>query len=300
MIDRILLPLDGSAAAESALPYAEQIARALHAHVTLLRAIDVPAEWAQHLAQADLGSEESAAGEYLEEIAAALRHRSINVEHAVSQLPPAQAILERAREGGAGLIAMATHGRSGVSRWTLGSVADTVLHRTETPLLLVRPSGEEDASRTAPPITKILVPLDGSELSQAALPFAEELAKALPASITLFHAVMPPVMAYPGGEFVAMDQRLWESLEERARGLLSVHAAALEAAGIETERRTSLIPEVDGIIGAARDSSAGLVLMSTHGRSGVGRWIMGSVADGVVRRSHIPCLLIRPKMEAPR
>jgi nucleotide-binding universal stress UspA family protein len=144
------------------------------------------------------------------------------------------------------------------------------------------------------PIKKILVPLDGSELSQAALPAAEDIAEPFGASIILFHAVTPPVTAFPGAELAHMDQHVWEAVLNDARDYLRKIAGDISARGRSAQEIVTIASSVDGILEATTSQSAGLIAISTHGRSGVGRWIMGSVADGVIRRSPVPVLVVRP------
>jgi nucleotide-binding universal stress UspA family protein len=188
---------------------------------------------------------------------------------------------------------MGTHGRSGVGRWVLGSVADKVVHEAHAPVLLARPPKAGSPPRSSI-VEKILVPLDGSELSQSALPLAETMAELLDASIVLFHAITPPVITFPGTEAITMNQPVWDGLRDDARKFLRSVGDQVSARGHRAEEIVSIAPIVDGILCTAENQSAGLIVMSTHGRSGVGRWIMGSVTDGVVRRSSLPVLAVRP------
>jgi len=296
MITRVLVPLDGSQLAEFVIPYVEAIARASGAGIVLLAAVGEPRRWGDS-APVDLKGETHCARTYLETVAGRL-HEDLRskAEMEVTSKPAAKAIIDFAAAIHADLIAMTTHGRSGVARWVLGSVAAKVLHAAETPLLLVRPPS--DSSVTAPArIEKILVPLDGSAVSLAALPFAEELARALGASLFLFHAVVPPVLAYPGAEMIALDARVLKSLEEGGRNFVTAAAAAATARGIKAEAAVSIGNAVDAIVAAAQDQAAGLIVMSTHGRSGAGRMVLGSVADAVVRRSSLPVVLVRPAVD---
>jgi len=295
-IKRILVPLDGSQWSEEVLPYVAQIAGAFKGSVTLMGAIHNPATWVDFLMQIDSGREVDLARSYLEHQRKEFADRGIEGETniAVVHGEPAQAILDYAKVDHSDLIAMTTHGRSGVTRWAWGSVADKVLHSTDLPLLLVRPM-EDDSQKPAQAIRKILVPLDGSELSQSVLPFAETLVKALGASVVLFHAAAPPVLAYPGAEMISMDQPVWDTIEEEARKFVREATARLAAKGIQATGIACVGQAIDGILAAAADESVGLIVMSTHGRSGVGRLVMGSVADAVVRRASVPVLVVPPQ-----
>lgn len=292
MISKILVPLDGSQAAEAVLSYIEPISTATNARVNLLAAVDRPRDWGEDTGR-DLKGERHEAESYLRGIQARLTSATGNdVEIEVVASEPAAAILAASERQQSNLIAMTTHGRSGVARWVFGSIAAKVLHGTKTPLLIVRPP-TEDKQSDAPDLTKMLVPLDGSELSASVLPFAADLAKSMGASIVLFHAVFEPVMTYPGAEAV-FDAGALKGMDAGAHEYLAAVALDLDAKGVKTNRAVAIGNAMDGIVWAAGRESAGLIVMSTHGRSGIGRMVLGSVADAVVRRSALPVILVRP------
>jgi nucleotide-binding universal stress UspA family protein len=294
MIQRILVPLDGSQAAESVLPYVERIAGATKARVLLLAAVDRPRDWGDETG-GDLKGERHEAGSYLRRLQARLTSgTSSDVECEVVSSEPAAAILDTSERQHPDLIAMTTHGRSGVTRWVLGSVAGKLLHATHTPLLLVRPSAEGEQAG-APDLTKILVPLDGSELAASVLPFAADLAKSLGASVVLFHSVIEPVMTYPGTEAI-FDATARLEMETGARKFLTSAASDFAAQGLKADILTNFGHATDGIVWAAERESADAIVMSTHGRSGLGRMVLGSVADSVVRRTSLPVIVVRPKI----
>jgi nucleotide-binding universal stress UspA family protein len=295
VISKILVPLDGSEAAEAVLPYVERIATATHARVLLLAAVDKPRDWGSDTG-GDLKGERHEAESYLRRLQGRLSSAIGNdVEFEVVTSEAAAAVLAASDKQQPDLIAMTTHGRSGVARWVLGSVAAKLLHATHTPMLVVRPRAEGKQS-DAPDLTKVLVPLDGSELSASVLPFAVDLAKSLGASIMLFHAVFEPVMTYPGAEAV-FDPGTLKGIEAGAHEYLAAAARDLDAKGVKTNRAVAIGNATDGIVWAAEREGAGLIVMSTHGRSGVGRIVLGSVADAVVRRTSLPVILVRPTMD---
>lgn len=279
MIQRILVPLDGSELAETILPYASYLATRAGSSIQLLSVAENEAERGK-----------------LNEYLRSRLDRFASVEtSAVVTLGDDEAgeILQQAETLSADLIAMSTHGRSGVTRWVFGSVADKVIHASAQPLLLVRARRPEEQVR-APQIERILVPLDGSELSMSVLPFVESLAKALDATLVLFHGVVP-VHIYPSAEMVAPPTTLLEDLLEQARSYIATVEEEVKARGVRVQGLTTMGFPVDEIVRAADEAGAGLIAMATHGRSGLNRWIMGSVVDGVVRRTNLPCLLMRPK-----
>lgn len=156
MIKQILVPLDGSHAAEAVLPYVERIAAATNSSVLLLAAVDRARDWGEDTG-GDLKGERHEAESYLRRLQARLTSSTgRDVELEVIESEPAAGILAKSEKHQPGLIAMTTHGRSGLARWVLGSVAAKLLHATHTPILVVRPP--HDAEQTVPSLTKILVP----------------------------------------------------------------------------------------------------------------------------------------------
>ena len=283
MLKRVLVPLDGSQAAEAVLPFVELLAGRASAEVHLLTV--VPA--------AEEATATSDAFRYLESLTDRLRGRSLSCEFAITAGEPGDTILSEADAKAVDIIAMSTHGRSGLARWILGSVADKVVHRTDKPLLLVRAHDGKD--RPPATIDRVLVPLDGSPLSLSVLPFVEEVAATLGASLVLYNGV-PPLDVYPGAETTAARiGTVIDDLMEQGRAFLGQVAREVKERGkVEARSVVTIGFAVDEIVRVAEEVHAGLIAMATHGRSGVDRWVMGSVADGVVRRSSLPCLLVRP------
>ena len=298
MIQTILVPLDGSPESEAVLPVASEVAHRTGSTLILLTSVYQPGGWGEFQFTVDLEKEARLAQQYLDSRKVELERDGLIVEAQAVSGPPAQAVIDYAVARSADLLAMSTHGRSGATRWAFGSVADQVLHGSHTPVLLVR--SHRPAATVPPAFRKILVPYDGSELSEAALPFIQEFAKAFEASIVLFHVLFPPAMAYSGFEAPIATDRLWKDLEEVARKHVGEAAEKLSDAGLSVKPIVSFGPAVDEIVRAATLEGADLIAMSTHGRSGVGRWIMGSVADAVVRRSDLPVLLVRPEQPPQR
>ena len=207
----------------------------------------------------------------------------------------AYAIYDAAKTRNADFIAMTTHGRSGVTRFVLGSVADKLLH-TAAPLLVVRPGGDEGSPHLTPAsIKRILVPLDGSELSLSAIPFAEEMAKIFGASLAFCSVVSTDWIAYSGIETPALYQDALDDMQAKARENIEGIASESRPRGFYVECFVGIGGTVDEIQRITALQGAGLIVMSTHGRSGPSRWVMGSIADALVRRTHLPCLLVRPQ-----
>jgi len=208
---------------------------------------------------------------------------------------PEQVIIETAAADKGTLVTMATHGRSGMNRWLLGSVTEKVLRGGTNPMLLVRATeeGKTDGGAT---LKSIVVPLDGSELAEGVLPAVAELAKTLKLAVVLFRAYNIPYSAYAGGEgYYAVNYNgLLTAMRDEAVDYLEKKAEAVRKMGI-TE--VSCVAKegfaADEIISLARQSPDNLIAMCTHGRSGVKRWMLGSVTETVVRHSGGPILVLR-------
>jgi nucleotide-binding universal stress UspA family protein len=287
MYRKILVPLDGSKLAEQILPLAQSFAQATQASVELLRVNDP--ERMTAYAPALQG------GEYLDEVVKKYFTPATRVDKTEGVGHPAMIIVERASSDPACLIAMATHGMSGIRRWLIGSVASKVAHTAANPLLLIRPA--ERAEPAAPfELKTIFVPLDGSGLAERALRPAVELAKRIKCEIHLMRMYTLPANAYVLADGVigqgaaqyrdAMQQEAATYLDGKVQGLRADGLDRVMATAIEGDPASEIID-----IGVKTPNS--LIVMSTHGRSGVGRWVLGSVAEKVIQHSGAPVLLIR-------
>jgi nucleotide-binding universal stress UspA family protein len=217
MYDRILVPLDGSEVAEQVLPYVKLLARPGKVPVTLLRAVEpipydliavavrVPVDEVNADIQAN-------AQKYLEKTAAPLREEGLPVLLKVLSEPAATCIVDEGARDPGTLIAMSTHGRSGISRWAFGSVTGKVIQTTANPLLIIR-SSDELTPESEITMDHVIVPLDGSELVEQILPHVAYLAKALDLSVTLLR-VTPSAgdyyqfMNYPVPEFDDLPEQM--------------------------------------------------------------------------------------------
>ncbi len=293
MVKKILVPLDGSELAEGVLPYVREIAGRAKAEVLLFSAVAPVATWDAAASTIRWDREEALAQDYVDLKRQDLEKGGLKVTAKVALGDAADAIAMMAAESGADLIALSTHGRSGVTRWLFGSVAAKLVQRCEVPLLVVRP-GDKAPRDVA--IKQILVPLDGSDLAHSIMPNVEEMARALGASLLLFHAVSP-VIGYPGFEAVQPSAvtDVLNDMQEHAKKLLVETAAQLTSRGVQAKVVVTLDMPVDGIVRAGEQTGADMIALATHGRGGLGRAVMGSVADGVVRRASLPCLVIHAR-----
>jgi len=291
---KILVALDGSQPSEQILPYARHLAKTLNIPVALLQVIEPEALIPLVAGKPErypevLAAQRGTIGAYLSRVATSFPN-SPSVDCLVEIGKPAEIIADKAAAEAGTLIAMTTHGRSGVQRWLLGSVAEKVLHAASNHLLLVR--AKETGSREELLLKSILVPLDGSELAESVIPDVIELAKKMGVEIILARAFRLPLNGYDEG--YGSDAGVWEMVRDDARNYLEEKVKQLKSKG--AERVTPLLLEgyaAGSIIDLAQKTPQSLIAMCTHGRSGVGRWVLGSVTDRVVRHSGDPVLVIR-------
>lgn len=294
LLRRILVPLDQSPEAERALPLAAGLATALDARlrvasVFLPIAPEVVAPAAVEDVDAAMTEMRQRLRDYLREVGdrAAIQTtspvedeliRGRALRTAFGEATAIAAALARSAQGrGVDLIVMTTHGRGGMSRAWLGSVADALVRQTRVPLLLVRPSRDPGHG----PFRQIVAGLDGSVRAEAALPVALALAARPVGRITLLRVMAPDAAG------AAAPVR--EELERLA--------ATLIGDGVEVAPR---IVEDDNaaraILRVADEVDADLIAMATHGRGGVTRLVLGSVADKVIRGTDRPVLVVRPEI----
>ena len=298
MYTRMLIPLDGSKTAENVLPYGRILARTFQIPVELMEVLDI-AGMASHVAAEKarrldtvVTEGERSSEQYLKKIASSFS--GVNVGCTVERGRPEDVIVEKAAADKTTLIAMATHGRSGMSRWLLGSIAEKVLRAATNPLLLVRAS-EEALTEGEAVLRSIIVPLDGSELAESVLPTAVKFARLFNVGMVLFRTYELPASAYYGREnYLPNYEELKNRVKEQAQDYLDKRIEAIKAEGVQ--RVSSVLIEGSGpneIIDYARKTPNALITMCTHGRSGVKRCVLGSVTEKVVRHSGDPVLVMR-------
>jgi len=302
MYTRVLIPLDGSKVAGQVLPYARFFARRLKIPVELLGVIDPdsvapildPATG--HYVDTVVAERQRNSASYLRAIAPLLN--GVTVRCAVEKGKPEEVVIEKAAADKETLIAMATHGRSGVQRWLLGSVAEKVLRGATNHLLLVRASNEGKIVGEAN-LKTVVVPLDGSKLAEKVLPYVVYLANAMNLEVILVRAYALPMSAYYDTEdYVPNYEGRSAQLKEEAREYLELKVNELKKQGLE--KVSSALFEgsgADKIIELAQKTPDNFIAMCTHGRSGIKRWVLGSVTEKVVRHSGDPVLVIRAQTE---
>jgi nucleotide-binding universal stress UspA family protein len=233
------------------------------------------------------------ADDYLRQRARVLQAMGIRVTTEAQFGRPSEVILEYAKRRRPDLIAMATHGRSGLRRVVLGSVATHILYDAACPLLLIRPWDE--TARPVATLTDIIVTLDTSALAEAVLPIAQHLATSLRLNVKLVTALPRPSQLYAGAQLMTYPVDILRRAENEFSDYLRNVAGRLQQDGLNAGWQVLHGDAGNAIVGYARELPNNLIAMSTHGRSGLGRWVLGSVTDKVVRSSGSPVLVVRPQ-----
>ena len=298
MYEAILVPLDGSKTAEKVLAYARYLAGKFKVPVELLAVVDV-VEIASHMTSEKVHFLDTIIEDAVQHSTTYLRGvattiAGTNVRCSVEKGRAEDTIIEKAATDKTMLITMATHGRSGLNRFLLGSIAEKVLRGTVNPLLLIR-AGDEKSEGEAM-LKSIIVPLDGSELAEAVLPIVADMAKKLDLEVELFRTYHVPYNVYSGDEglYAVNYEELLAGLRDEAAEYLEKKAADLKRLGVaKVQCVTKEGLAADEIISLGRKTPDNLIAMSSHGRSGVRRWVLGSVTELVVRHSGDPVLVIR-------
>jgi len=306
MFERILIPLDGSPRAEVILGQVAKILRREDSEILLLRILDIAQvlrgmEPGRRVDTEKLRDEERVTAQaYLEDLTRRISERGARVRGRIAEGTAAKEIVVQAAAERATLIALSTHGRTGLSRWLVGSVAEKVVRTSPVPVLLVRsfrrsPQGDfEPVTDGELPFRKLLVPTDGSPASEAIAGPAESVAQLFGSEVMVFHSEMPVVL--PGAEIGVVP--VLPQTPSETDPVTAALAARFQAAGLNVSRRTVTGDPASEILDVSRSSGVDLIAMATHGRSGFSRWFLGSVAERVLRHAEIPLLLARTGAQA--
>lgn len=277
MLDRIVVALDGSEIAAAALPLVELLAGRLASEIVVLRVHDTRLGGARDEPGESRADEKAEAERFVADVSDTLRAQGLRARGVVLEGTPAETIT-RFGESAASVIAMASHGLSGVSRWALGSVAEKVLRTSRVPLLLVRAFAKEAPTQA---LRQIVVPVDGSARALAVVPWVAAIAKPFDAAVRVVHFVSDYAKK---GAMLAGERHLEEARDAFAREGVTV------ALDIRRGDPAMGIAEY-GLLDAGRDAPD-LVAMSTHGRSGARRILLGSVAERVLRAATTPLFVL--------
>jgi len=298
MYKTLMVPLDGSDFAEEALPMARSVASRLGARLHLVHVIrpvpdtdlkspEVDMEWVARAREGTQG--------YLDGIASTIQEEDgTETTTAVLEGRVVPALRDHAAKENVDLVVLTTHGAGGVQRWWLGSVADGLVRTARRHLLLVRPWDEtEDGKPGEPRFRKLAVSLDGSEIAEQALQPAAALTRAFEAELLLLRVVAAPIelTSIYGMTGVRMEGEGHRKRVEEAGGYLEKVTSGLgdlPVSAVVLENQEAAAGVVDG----AREAGVDLLVLSTRGRGGVARAVIGSVADKVVRSTVLPVLVV--------
>ena len=289
MYKRILVTLDGSKLAELALPYAECLAKTFGSEVILLSIIESTDSEYQHMHQL-----------YVEKMADLVKHNiasnpTATVKPVILSGKPAKEIIAYTEQNDVRLIIMASHGRSGIKTWAMGSVANNVLERASVPILLVRaktPCTEESGEKL---FSRILIPLDGSENGEAALAHIQELSNELQTEVTLLQVVADckHVHTIGGQNIVRFTKEQMESTKTRTIQYLEEICQKLTNTKAVTKCEVHVGEAAEEIIKFADKMDVSLVALSHKGHTGLGSSFMGGVAHKILHSGNKPVLLVK-------
>ena len=305
MYGKIVVPLDGSELAEGVIPHVAEVIRNRGSHVCLLTVAQVArittSVLPDLLSASSNTREERARVEkelttYLRAIAGKLEPAAAEVQVNVRFGRPADEILAFAGDADADLIVMSSHGRSGISRWVLGSVVDRVLHGAVYPILIVHAKPRQ----ADPTYQHILVPLDGSELAEQVLPHVRALIRPGYTRIDLISVLANGFSDRTITLLTSSPPGLQLSTTALSKAEVQLTAYLRSVAATLREREATVNTSVkhgspaEEILTHAAEVNADLICMTAHGLSGVSRWMYGNVASKVLQGSHCPVLLVRP------
>jgi len=323
VFQKVLVPLDGSEVAAGILAYVSQLARGLKSRVVLMTAVDpqsleIPQallkgkrrsgslEWWAPSPDSDKAvstsgssvpyvteefkrTEQEVRGR-LEGALQGLTEEGLSVESVVGFGPPAEEIVRIAEAHGCDYIAMSTSGRDVMGRGILGSVSDKVVHSSQLPVLTITPEKAEQYGSEGKTISRIIAPSDGSPLAESALPYVEHLARELSLEVVLTRAVD----LSRSDAYLSDFWNLGSEVEADAAEYLKRAANRARQKDLDVQWRLLRGKPAREIVNLARDIPQCMIALSTHGRSGLTRWVLGSVAEAVVRVSGHPVLIIPP------
>lgn len=317
MFTRILVPLDGSQRAEAAIPVAARLARASHGTIILMRSVEralfiapVGASYTPVMVPISTDNREQStqAARYLERMAALKTLDGLKTVIHVADGPAADSILALSQDEHADLVVMCARGVTGYHRWKLGGVTQHIAHHAQTPLLVLNELAAGAPEDQFASVQRALIALDGSALAETAIPAAIRLMAAQAPETGTLHLlrVLSPFASEEQGTPLA-------DLVQEANGYLQRLVERLEATPTEHLRltlTTEVVVDADAasaILAAAepaRDASGApddqpalgydMIVMATHGRTGILRWSLGSVTERVLQATELPLLIVRP------
>ena len=286
MWKKILVPLDGSDLAELALPYAEELANAFKSEVILLHVSEPAESRYRHMHEL-----------YVQKVADRIKERIRKVSPVVVSGKSADEIISYAEKNDVGLIIITSHGRSGIMSWATGSIASKLLQATAVPMLLVRVVKTRRKAQRPVLLNRILLPLDGSEAGEAAMEYIGELMSRLESEVILLGVVSSGqhIRSVGGLDYIHYPQEQLEMFKKEAEEYLGgVYRRLKRRKGtVKVTIKVGADDVGQEIIKFAEEERVNLIAISSHGHSGIKKWVFGSIANKVVQGSKAPVLLVK-------
>lgn len=286
MWKKILVPLDGSDLAELALPYAEELATAFKSEIILLHVSEPAESHYRHMHEL-----------YVAEVAQRMKGRIKKVSPVVITGKPADEIISYAEKNDIGLIIITSHGRSGILSWATGSIASKLLQAATVPLLLVRAVKPERKVQRPVLLNRILLPLDGSEAGEAAVSYVGELMSRLEVEVILFGVVSSGqhIRSVGGLDYISYPEEQLAMFKKEAEEYLDgVYRRLKRRKGsVKVTLKVGVGDIGQEILKFAEEKGVSLIAISSHGHSGIEKWVFGSIANKVVQASQSPVLLVK-------
>ena len=318
MFTKVLVPLDGTEVSEGIIPVVTGLARGMKMGVALARAIDVHhmreegfdsslggvleglgprtrdsadvEPWQTELV--DKIERELKVG--LDSLAGDMGREGIDAETVAEYGPASDTIIGMAQEAGCDLIAMSTRGRNILTSGLLGSVTYKVIHESPMPVLAIAPERARSNPEEGNDIDRVIVPLDGSAFAETVLPYATTLARRMGLKMTLLRVLPEDAPIFSDSiSLVDMLATVEEKATKDAKTYLARVARPLRESGLTVDEVLLHGKASSGITEYATATGHGMIALTTHGRSGVSRLLLGSVAEAVVRESGCPVLVVR-------
>lgn len=292
MFKKMLVPLDGSDLAEGILPHVVTVATLFHAQVTLLRVIDAPARTEMNVVNWRMRQAEAEA--YLQQQTGYLDAAGLTVDSHLLQGPTAERIVEFAVQEGADLTILSSHGQGGTSTWNVSNIAQKVLQRGLTSILLVHAAQKKRGLENKVSYHRTLVPLDGSRRAECVLPVARVFAQQEQAQILLAHVTsrpfvfrrLPPTAAENASTEWLINHNYagaaayLQELAERIAGHVEIALPIGDSVALALHRLVA-------------EEAIDLALFSAHGHSAQSQWVYGSVVSNFIANGSVPLLIVQ-------
>ena len=293
MLEKILVPLDGSKLGELPLIYVKELAKEFHSAIHVIYVCEKHDPAYREMVQ-----------KYLDKVAGKLQSDLMqtssraNVEAVMLEGKPSAEIIRYAQEKQVSLILIASHGRTGIMAWVMGSTANKVIHIARQPALLVRASMFNSERPPENVFRKILVPLDGSESGEAALRYISEIAEKLKSEIILLSVVEAGerIHSIGGLDYIQFPEELIDAMKKESEDYLARINEKLTDHGIIVQNVVREGNAAEEIVNFGNENNISLIVMSSYGKSNSREWVLGGVANKVLHVSKLPMFLVKPAL----